>query len=810
MMFQTTTHRVIHLWVDPVFGLDSGTNSAATLNPAGQVEVCGSVSTTINLPNDKVDTNQGSSAFLLHAPWPFKTISAAVAYLPTLPTQPSAVTGVVWERAIIHLMPGMYMKSTTIYTPNGESGNGEGFPIHLPNNVSIQGTSALNTILDLEGWRNAGLPNGPAFWFGATAGTTGKNSFIDSVSILGAIREDETNTNRPELGSAIYLDPAHASSPTITNCFIFSNELGITIDAPLGVSSFHEPTIINNSFVWNDIGIWNGQRAALGSNPPVNSVGVSQLIVINNILDATPPTTANCPTYPIAVSDFQYRGKSDFEGLDFSDMTIASPGAGNYNAFEAGALGTNNYDYQTALVPGLPPTFVRAAFPAVAASRNIASITGFGTANARRGILYVRDLLCNAPATIFPAWSQTGFDRSPIDFRLSPAVTNATTSGNPTAPGLGSLNPLVDNGWFHDFTGSTVMSMPAPNSTRTMTSPPGYFALPTAAYTWPFHSWDEDAEGFGNPRARDHPVYPNNGYSGFPFDPPIHLLQIDIGADELGELSGVGYRMGTTSLLSFVGMGNSHQYPAMDNKYLWYLGPPATLAGNPPQKDKPMHRWSLQFGQPPQGPWIFPPWWGTWDHRTTQYYVSSMADTNPHLIPDIHPWWRVWFSGPPTPTNPFWRSCTVPTYYNQMLFQNPTAGVVNPGGTNAGYVSTSLQFSYLDGTFSPTWGGFWYLGRSPNPALGGPINGGSAWGTKSAFSLFDNWCRANDAQATPGVKETFPVTYDPTKTPKDPITALRFSLEVANSSTWTPTGALDPLFNSNIQTFLIVREKASQ
>jgi hypothetical protein len=232
---ETINRKVIHLWVDPHYGDDTlaaGNNANLTnvpLPPPGYA------------PSVK---NPSTNQVLLNESWPFKTITNAVNFLPPLPYAGLYAT---WDFAIIHALPGWYARtdSTFPYFPeNGLQPNGESFPIHLPDRVSVQGTSALNTVFDVNQPAQTGQ-FGPAFEFGAAATNQGLYSFIDSVSIFGA--ESANGTSIPGSYCAIYLAPDFRSYPTISNCFLFGNTVGIGVDAPLDVTEWHEPRLFNNT-----------------------------------------------------------------------------------------------------------------------------------------------------------------------------------------------------------------------------------------------------------------------------------------------------------------------------------------------------------------------------------------------------------------------------------------------------------------------------------------------------------------------------------------------------------------------------------
>jgi hypothetical protein len=255
---------VIHVWVDPAYGDDAKASGSQGPpgNPSPQVN-CLAHETK---PNHVVDPSQ-SGKILLNAPYPFKTITAALLYIPPLPYSfnhpliPNLT--ITWRFGIVHLLPGVYSPRGpgARHPANGLITNNETFPIHVPPNVSIQGTSALNTIIDLGA--DLFLP-GPAFEFGVILMTpngplpiNGVNTFIDSVSIYGAQIQV---TDQPWRSCAIYIGGAVASRPTISNCWIFRNWVGIMVAAGGEPDVVHDGTmIVNNTIALNRIGLWNGE-----------------------------------------------------------------------------------------------------------------------------------------------------------------------------------------------------------------------------------------------------------------------------------------------------------------------------------------------------------------------------------------------------------------------------------------------------------------------------------------------------------------------------------------------------------------------
>ncbi|MEZ5988707.1 MAG: hypothetical protein R3F30_06215 [Planctomycetota bacterium] len=801
--------RVIHLWVDPHYGVDSdpgGGNGAIQLNPACSNGCAGSGEC------QPIDVFLSSTCIpLLNDPWPFKTISAAVASVPALPVAQTCGTHqYVWKYAIVHLMPGLYAReyaydvTQTTAKPNPHNGllpNGESFPIDIPDYVSIQGTSALDTIVDLGPANHGdgeggyfGYGGGPAFRFGNSSGSTGEGSFIDSVAIMGAYPYDSEEQNPavgsrdPEKCSGIHIDNEVDSAPTISNCFLFGNGIGILIEgvddpneeiAPVS----HDGTrIIGNTIAMNYIGLWNGERYTGISS----SSGISKLILLNNVFDASPDQGISYPTNWLWTAPFANFAPQGFEGVDASDLAISGSPPVDYNAYEASKYNSGNAHPFV----GTIATAVRSSSPS-SPRIDIAPITGGTSAAAyvHRGTLYVRDLIENGA---FHASSD--FDRSPHDFRLSPAVAPFTTSDSSRpdalAPGsaYGALNPLVNTGWAGSFT------LTMANGEQ-LTAPPGYLDLDDeeSQNIWPYTAWYHDCEGFGNDRIQDHDttnLYPSAPGGQFP---------IDIGADELGERIAAGYRHGTRSLLNLTGLATSGgRLPPyiydMDNKYLWFLGIPAGYwpQNYTPVSLRPSYRQQDHQGSPPADYentpgsgtyWV--PWFDTWTWSASGYYNPKIADITPHLLPDIHPWWSL--AG--APSNPIWQDCN--GSFNVGLYTNPSSGIINPPGTYMGDQGGTPGFRWLDGTWavSPT---------TPNSLINmfGGANLSFRDGSDHLY-LVDTWCRLYNASSP--LYDTLLPTFHATGVTT--YTALRYALEDRGVTPWSQAACTDA---SNLQTFMVI------
>ena len=187
---QSAPEFVIHLWVDPRFGDDQLAAGSGAMNPDGlntvQMESlcalapcpCTNPCTNSGLrPNDVVD---GSGRALVHAPYPFRTLSAAVAYINAIPSRSGAALGTpplpytgsngnVWKAAIIHLLPGLYgellpaawvAQFGSHHPDNGLVPNGESFPIMLPRHALKIGSvwHVSHVVGSTIGWAGSNPP----------------------------------------------------------------------------------------------------------------------------------------------------------------------------------------------------------------------------------------------------------------------------------------------------------------------------------------------------------------------------------------------------------------------------------------------------------------------------------------------------------------------------------------------------------------------------------------------------------------------------------------------------------------------------
>jgi len=808
MMFQTTTHaRVIHTWVDPKYGQDTTLGAvpgAIQLNPKVNASCTVNGGTPIHVFNPALGP-------LLHASWPFKTITAAVASIPALPVSATHGTATYrYEYAIVHLMPGLYARAQA-YGPagspspdNGLMPNGETFPIDIPDYVSIQGTSALDTMIDLgPANTNNLIGGGPAFRYGMLINSTGKDSFISSVSIFGAYPYGPTNPGSPQSSrtAAIQLADSYASAPTIMNNFLFGNGIGILIqgktDAQGQTILAHDRTrILNNTIAMNHVGLANTENKSVTQQ----AKGVSKLILLNNIFDSSQDwqSTIPLPTNWLGNALFQGFGSWSFEGVDKGD--IQTQAGLDFNAYEVNTStnpNPNKYDSGIPILAvGLPATSVRTVIPPQPGT-DISVYTGWGltTTNIRRGTLYVRDLLANGQFQTI-----NGFDYSPHDFRLSPAVAHASGSnsarpaanipGDISVPnGTGAVNPLVNIGWS---TSSSSFTLTMGNG-QSLTKRPGFLDLTrngaNSQNTWAHDGWDWDAEGFGNARIQSHntQIFPIG--AGSNQDSPI-----DIGADELGQMISAGYRFGTRSFLKLVSSNLPAGVKAMDNRYHWFLGVPDTLTlgtGFPQISPINFQQINHLAGPPAAYQYGAPltyegPWFDTWTLTASTYYNPKMIDISPHLLPDIHPWWTSTLPG--WPTNPIWQWCVPSSGYNASLYLDPTVGIINPPGTYQGGGWQGVpKWQYLDmpGLTPPV--GIFGQNVTFRPTT-------KSWNTTN----FDPWCRSHNNKPTE-VMDTFLATFTTPVGGTTTYVGLRYSLEPWGKPLWTPN-----LTDTNVQTFMVI------
>ncbi|MBK8099140.1 MAG: hypothetical protein IPK26_18690 [Planctomycetes bacterium] len=687
---------VFHVYVDPLFGDD---DHAFELNPGNPNDL--DLATfrawpTVQRPrpldrrgdfnpsnNPEVLANAAFaiSGFLQHAPYSFRTLSGAhgaLEYVYRVFDDPNAPAGSPLlpytstrqglrrvTHVVIQCMPGLYgprnpnlpITEPEIDPRTGLPWNGEKFPIELggrwvgnsqeqliDDRVSIQGTSALDTIFDGRGsdttlplsWRSSdifrvhGLPR-PA----SNAITSHGQAFIDGVTIRGA---RSLNQNLNEHGAGIHIvGNGSKVGISVTNCFFIDNVAGIVLDA-FGLSENgaprwgqHEPQLVNNTFFGNQLGIWCGQLTL--DTPPAQGVhaNVHSPLVINNLF---------------------FGNVSAFEGIRNNDLLVGRvddavlPTPTDFNAWSVGGASTGYQPLDPNWDPATNPqvSIGLAAPPVPPAPRvNLA-----GVAN-----LFVRDALFGA----------TGADVSPHDLRLSPFVSTA-----PTMP-PGNMSPLMRNPLLGMGVSAANVIVPGPPWALSNVSGTGFDlapGLPPDVEEAPIHGWDFDCEGFGNSR-----LQARSGGS------PVPYGAVDIGADQCGDLILAGYADSTRLVaaclpwngqpshdrLYYLDQPGATSRPRPDSSFVfdlltpvaWYANasaPPAIL----PAPFASLTYYTAGVSNSVRGPnWLFP--------DLGPFPRNLACDFSPHLLWDPHSFWNqhfsafiVGFATDPFASNPYYHS----------------------------------------------------------------------------------------------------------------------------------------------------------
>jgi hypothetical protein len=287
------THHVFELCVDPIHGDDA---FALAQNPSA-------IAGPLPLQNHSTASAIGGiTGALQRAPYAFRTVTKAIQWVttqfPTAPTGgflPWTNTATIPQRTIrqivIQCQPGLYGPRSSQAPANDDefdprSGlpwNGEVFPIRVPGHVSIQGTSALDTIFDARGYHEGVGGSADVFVFDLLSHGEGEtafhDSFIDSVSIRGARYAAGGGAAVRIMGAGGY-----GIRPSISNCFIYANDVGIALfDHGSPVQPAAMPRIVGNTIAWNQVGVFSGNLA-----PP--HVGTALPIFVNNLIDPIRPS----------------------------------------------------------------------------------------------------------------------------------------------------------------------------------------------------------------------------------------------------------------------------------------------------------------------------------------------------------------------------------------------------------------------------------------------------------------------------------------------------------------------------------------
>ena len=500
--------------------------------------------------------------YLQEAPYSFRTVTGALAWLNAFPATPVTNRRLPWtypesERSIqyvvIHCLPGLYGPNDNgpgeVDPASGLVFNGETFPIVLPERVGIQGTSALDTIFDARR-----LPDTTVFqvgYFNPDHGHEFEYTFIDSITIRGA-----RGGLMPRSGVGVLIQLETPVRMSISNCFITDNVVGVAVlqDDP---DFIHEPILCNNTFAWNQVGLYNAEPGAI----PVT--GTNVLRVINNIFDTSLPTTADSAhVTPV----------SAFEGVDVVDRLVTQRGltifvpAPDFNVFEVVAgqfTRTNRGDLPGAVLYSWPRTATRNGPGAQAYSPRYrleqitqAPTTAVGR-SPNRQVLYIQDVFRVDPG--LPTICTH-------DFRLAPTARSGGGNGTPIQ------NPLIDLGidFGFDASGNTLHALVPgiifANGLAITQSPGLPFAADLPAY---INAWDFDCDGFGNRRVSRHR-----------FGPATSIGRADIGADECHNVTVSGY-VDSTRIFSRAHAAvasNTGGIGTRDSVYLFHVN--GAVAGN--------------------------------------------------------------------------------------------------------------------------------------------------------------------------------------------------------------------------------------
>jgi hypothetical protein len=562
---------------------------------------------------------------LTHAPYSFRTVTQAFAWIntmfPQLPWSHAVATDEQVHWVIVQCLPGMYgpFSEPTLPRLDAASGlfyNGETFPLSIPERVSIQGVSALDTVFDARGLAVSVLRVSS----GTTSGPTHAHTFIDSVAIRGA-------TGGYPSGAGIVIDGKTPQSPIVSNCCIYYNAIGIGVvselvvvgEPPKTVRIEHNPHIVNNTIAFNGTGLWNGELTL--TRPGTGGTGWSLVNTINNVFDTRPPSGASLVA---------------FQGMTAADMTVF------------GGVNANGYPSSRANVGGGPAGWGTPVPRGPAPPLPVVDLNAYlyGPSGAR-GNLYLSDILRNSPGAV----------PSPHDFRLAPIA-----SRDPDLPNSSSgPNPLVNVG----VSSSTTLTMG--NGTALHV---GLLYDPVDVAT--YSAWDWDTEGYGNPR-----IASRSG--GYPAGTIIDLGADEMGELIMGGFA-ENTRIFSRTTASHLGPTGDHTtiwffnvpgtYPRPVCNLL--IGRSTDLLGSPPQTVPDVNNaWYAQARANPNPPVGLPtsnytdgapPNSATGD-QSFRYLVRSSAppvpwtvgsfnvpfmrnlecDFAPSLLPDIHGFWSLIF-----------------------------------------------------------------------------------------------------------------------------------------------------------------------
>jgi hypothetical protein len=795
------TNYVFHIYVDPMFGDDA---RATARNPSTTAPTPPPVPQGQLRPLDRhpeAANPKPITGFLQHAPYPFQTLTGtngALAWIDNnfRPAGTPATPFFPWKhpdsperfvtQVVVHCLPGLYgpISEPSLPRLDSQSGlpfNGETWPAKLRDGVSLQGTSALDTIFDARGGYTAVIEVNEDR--SPTGTYSHVQSFIDSLCIRGARSSAEPALGE---GAGIYVQPRRTSGNAassrlfITNCILTNNVVGVGLDSYSGVSEGTpaRPRIINNTFAWNACGLWCGNTNSGGNS-------IHAPTVINNIFDSGSPAG-------------NIGGSSGFEGLGAQDKQVASvggtplpPGSVDFNAWESSYINLG-----VPIGPGWPATTAQHTIPFQPARVDIQPYTR-GAGGARAGSLYINDIFRNSPE------GGTGAEYSSHDFRLAPNVSLTNAPPGATVPPL--RNPLVNAGVDDAPPGSAKYPIAMGNG-LSLNEPPG---LSIGADEARIDGWDWSCEGFGNPR-----IYLRPGFVPRRYGPdPQFESYIDLGCHELGDLTMAGY---LTSTRIFTRMGAAQGGVTLpDRGKVFYFNliydgsayPPTSFPR--PRMNAPVGWGSHWWPHVQNGPatdandgnytkLLLPPASDRWYlinalSSATNYNSIGRAlqcDFSPNLLPDLHPYWggvmQLYLPNPDVYGSSPWHERSVPppgppaytTRDNPTLFHNVGGTVHSTPSGLFGYTMTGVQDATLNPPACYPGTNTWLIPPTAQFGPWSPCTGGNSY-------TIGTW-GYGDAQ--PGCPDVIP--------PYSGLDALgiRFNCEVAEL--W-----------SNLQSFLVVRSE---
>lgn len=506
-------------------------------------------------------------------PTPFKTINgqdttrrlAPLGAIPTLAVNGSTLAG-RYRHVVVHLMPGLYGPADPDASCHGASGqrwNDDVFPVVMHDRIALQGTSALDTILDARHGAIAGenAPVGPILLFTDTYpgsfGNAGQStpstwnlmvsgfqshhdSFVDSLHLRGCTRPKAEDLQRSLPAAAIYLHAEFMpADPYISNCVIADNTVGMAVlsrwNATQGLFPAHAPTLQNNTFVRNLVGFVDMDDQSRLQEPAIGAAGRSRTLFVNNLFD---DSDGSQTPFDLLGVDGELLRVPEYRTAPPNWILLAQNG-GYVNAFVSARIPQVG---QYVNVPG---------FSAVSTTRTVPGMTRAQIPAGSRiefdpwsvyrssGSYFVYQRL--APYDSYDPVTRRGAGDHDLRTTIAPLHTGATPAP-PLSLRIGSgphyIAPLLDQGIDPTYTyRRAVWAHRMPPGT------PGYefheFTLGQRIQgfgrTPALGGWDTDCEGHSNPRASTDPVFA-------PSIPSGALTRADIGADEVGGLVAVGFQ----------------------------------------------------------------------------------------------------------------------------------------------------------------------------------------------------------------------------------------------------------------------------